>query len=278
MRQGFSTLCNRVSRHSDVLFGYLALALVSLLTVVSAGCNHKVAEIPNGPGPGDWRLVLRAPAVMYRDHPGGRVANDTIVVRLYDSAGNIQNAVTIRSQALKSPNMVNPQVHSVSDTIAKPWGSDIPLFYYGSGDPDPALPEIVTSEAIINGDTVARAEARFLVHDPVQLMLFGRDTLYRNNLGFVNYDTLTMRLFGATGDLLGGVPVHCQCLISRDSVSALVSSYADTLGKPWGSNPAIRYWGGADRTEPQRMETVTCWAVVNGDTTTASKSFLVWDH
>jgi hypothetical protein len=65
-------------------------------------------------------------------------------------------------------------------------------------------------------------------------------------------------------------------MISIDSVSAQVNSYSDTTAKPWGTTPAIRYWGGGDPTEPERQEMVTCWAAINSDTTVAHVSFHVW--
>jgi len=216
---------------------------------------------------------------MYRDHPGGRVSNDTITVRVFDGAGSIQNGVIITSQALKSPQQVSPQVNSVSDTIAKPWGTDQPLLYYGGGDSDPTLPEIISSEAILHSDTVARGEVRFLVHDPVQLMLFGPDTMYRNvTNGHVLNDTISVRLFNNSGGLLGGVPVNCRCQLSPDSVTPLVTSSADTIVTPWGSNVPVIYFGGGDRGDPSHQEIVTCWSAVNGDTTTAEKAFYVWNH
>jgi hypothetical protein len=98
--------------------------------------------------------------------------------------------------------------------------------------------------------------------------------MYRDSAtGFVPYDTIRIRAFDAHGVLQGNVRVHCSCTFSPDSVDSLATTFADTLLKPWGTINPVRYWGGGN---PEGMETVNCWAIVNGQRVRAQREFYVW--
>jgi len=108
------------------------------------------------------------------------------------------------------------------------------------------------------------------------LVLHSPDTLYRNAPGgHVVNEVITVRLFDTTGAAASGVTVLAQCAVSLDSVSPNVTAVRDTVGTPWGCQPAMIYWGsgGVDG-----RDTITGWAVAHGDTVaTAATSFKVLD-
>ncbi|HEY3294237.1 MAG TPA: hypothetical protein VGL38_02235 [bacterium] len=257
----------------------LAACLIVLpalsLSLLETGCNKKATGNDGGPEPGAWRLELRASPVMHRDATQHHVINDTVVVRLYNSSGAIAGGIVINSQAIQSPNTVTRTVTSQSDTITYPWGCLPALIYWGSGDPDPNTPEVIQSQAVVGNDTVARGEARFLVHDPIQLELTGPDTMRRDGTGHVPHTRLTVRLRNETGALLNDVPVYCTALIGAGMVTPVVNTRADTVLRPWGSDPAIEYSGAGDITEPDRLETIYGYAIVDNDTIRATKNFAV---
>lgn len=113
------------------------------------------------------------------------------------------------------------------------------------------------------------------------LRLSNPEIFYRNHAGgHVENDTITVRLFNNLGVPVGGMRLRCQCLVSRDSLSAaldnvIVRTKSDTLVWPWGCDPALIYWGSGPA-EPDAYEVVTCHALNGTDTiATAQTVFLV---
>ena len=149
----------------------LAFAAISV-TALALGCRSK--ETPTGPDdpqPGPWRMWLDAPPSMFRNAPGGHVINDTIVLRVLDPLGHVPAGVRIFSQCDVSRDSVTMNTWSWSDTVARPWGCEPPLIYWGSGGADGR--EVVRSWAVSiaqgDTDTLAIASASFKIFDPIVL-------------------------------------------------------------------------------------------------------------
>lgn len=108
------------------------------------------------------------------------------------------------------------------------------------------------------------------------LVLPGPLLMYRDTIrGHVASDTIIVRLYGPDGNLRGGVSIKSQALTSVGRVSANVISWSDTTTHWWGTGDALMYWGDGGT---EGHETVTSWAVYNGDTVaTASLTFKVLD-
>jgi hypothetical protein len=140
--------------------------LLLALALTSGGCRHKNGPVgPDTTQPTDWTMYLRAPLVMYRDHVGGHVPNDTIVVRVLNPQGQWKAGVNIRSQASVSHDSVTSVASTWGDTTVHWWGCDGAIIYWGSGGVDGQ--ETVHSWAIWQGDTVAEASVSFKVMDPL---------------------------------------------------------------------------------------------------------------
>jgi hypothetical protein len=140
--------------------------LLLVLALASGGCRHKSNPVgPDTTQPGQYSIELRAPLVMYRDHVGGHVINDTIVVRVFNSVGQWQGGKLIRSQASVSHDSVTSAATTWGDTTAHWWGCNPAIIYWGSGGVDGQ--ESVHSWLIVGGDTVAEASVSFKVMDPL---------------------------------------------------------------------------------------------------------------
>jgi hypothetical protein len=146
------------------LLPFLLLSVIAALT--GPGCRgkdnpvHPIIDTTTTP----WRLVLRAPEVMYID-TSGHVNYDTITVRLYDQLGHLHAGTPVLSVSLDDPGKVTAAVVSSVDTVHRPWGtSGTPLMYWGIGaEGGQERHETVSSWVIVSGDTVARATASFII-------------------------------------------------------------------------------------------------------------------
>ena len=58
-------------------------------------------------------------------------SNDTISVRVYDPEGELTGGATIQSSNVVDSISVSPSVVTTADTIASPWGTLVPLVYWG---------------------------------------------------------------------------------------------------------------------------------------------------
>jgi len=85
------------------------------------------------------------------------------------------------------------------------------------------------------------------------LVLHGPRVMYRDHPGghVPNNDSIYVRVYDPNGLLHGGVLVHSQCDVSRDSIALLVTTRTDTTVDWRGCDPHLTYWGsgGADGTE-----------------------------
>jgi hypothetical protein len=250
------------------------LLFAAMLLAALAGCNDKVTSNPNDPPVYPWRIELRVPAVMYRNEVGGNVPNYTIPVRVYNTAGDLQAGVVVSCWSLISPQKVSPQVTTVADTVANPWGSDQPLYYWGTGSTNPNVSEVITAKASLHGDTVAAAQFSFLIKDPPSLQLLCPDILYRDATGAVPHDTIKVRAFSSDGTILNNITVHFSCLFSPDSITQLATTFSDTTARPWGTVNPVTYWGSGPP-DPSGSEQVTATAVIDGGTVTAVTFFHV---
>jgi len=268
-------LCSKTLRRRRT--NAILLLLCAVVPAALVGCNSKVATNPNDNPAVAWRVELRAPAVMFRMTPGGHVSNDTIVVRVYNTSGQLQAGVNVSCWAQASPQTVSPVVTTLADTVNNPWGSDFPILYWGSGDPNPNVPEVITAKASLHGDTIATTQVSFAVKDPPSLVLMCADTMYRDGSGTVPHDTISVRAFASDGSILNAVVVHFSCIFSPDSVTRQASTYADTTLKPWGTLNPVTYWGSGPA-DPSAFEQVTASATIDGGTVTAQRSFKVFYH
>jgi hypothetical protein len=151
LRRGLSVLCP---------------LLLLVLACSGCGCRHKANPIEPPPPPqGQWTIELRAPLVMYRDHVGGHVINDTIIVRVFNDSGQLTGGALIYSQASVSHDSVTGVATSYGDSIAHPSGCYPAIIYWGTGGVDGQ--ESVHSWVVVDGDTVAETSASFKVMDPL---------------------------------------------------------------------------------------------------------------
>ncbi len=160
-RADFST------RGKHLLLRTLPLLLMCAVAAFTGpGCREKdnpyIPPIDTTDTP--WRLVLRAPEVMYIDS-SGHVNYDTITVRLYDQLGLLHGGVPVYSVSLADPGKVTAAVVSSTDTVHHPWGTAVsPLVYWGIGDESGQdRHETISSWVIVNNDTVARATVGFII-------------------------------------------------------------------------------------------------------------------
>jgi hypothetical protein len=148
----------------------LTMLLCFAVLALFVGCHKKdnVVNPIDQPPTGDWTLVLHNKPAMVRDTLTGRVHNDTITVRLYDTLGALTGSIEIDCRCMMDPTGLNPTVYSRADTSTHPWGSDPVLMYYGRGDTTGSdAPEVVNCWALRRHqntiDTLAHATTSFYV-------------------------------------------------------------------------------------------------------------------
>ena len=105
----------------------LVFGTILLMMIATYSCREKTSIGPNdNPTPtGAW--------VIYLSHDGVHMnsSNDTISVRVYDPEGELAGGVTIRSSNVADSLNVASPVTTTADTIVSPWGTLIPLVYWG---------------------------------------------------------------------------------------------------------------------------------------------------
>lgn len=104
------------------------ILLAVLLTLLTSTCRPKDDTI-NGPGPGpggSWSIVLDTSSTLY-------VPNDTISVRLFTPEGPLATGKLLNFEATISVDSIS-QFATTRDTIGAPWGTQSPVYYWGTGD------------------------------------------------------------------------------------------------------------------------------------------------
>src|SRR5512145_1488597 len=107
---------------------FAAILIALSISVVAMSCREKDGNI-SGPGPdpnGSWAIVLDTASTLY-------VPNDTISVRLFDPQGMLAVGKLLRLAATISQDSVSAVV-TTADTLSRPWGSNPPVYYWGTGD------------------------------------------------------------------------------------------------------------------------------------------------
>lgn len=261
------------SRKQIVISMFWALFLGTML--LTTACNKKHIAGPEEYIPGQWSLVMRAPAVMYLGSQG-HVANEIIPIRLYTPSGAVGGGKLVNFVCSGNPNHCTPTVTTVTDTSAVPEGSNPALMYYGVGGSDGR--ETITATAIIDGDTV-RASATFRVVNQsgtdYTLRLTAPSVFHRGTSGLVENGVITVRLLSNHGVMAPATMVYSTSRISPDGVSGIVTTTLDTIGaNACGTNPPLTYQG-AGPANPDSLETVSSFAVIGTDTMRAQVQFYV---
>ncbi|RQV97870.1 hypothetical protein EH220_04310 [bacterium] len=133
----------------------LVFALILLTAAMISACRDKTSIGPEPtPNPtGTWSLRLIYDGVHLES------TNDTISVRVYDTNGILTGGATIQSTNVADSLQVSPTVVTTADTISSPWGTQIPLVYWGFNST--VTFDTVFCKAFVNGVEVADTMAIF---------------------------------------------------------------------------------------------------------------------
>lgn len=125
---------------------YLAIALTA--TAITS-CRDKSSVGPDTTNTpvGTWRIIL--------SHDGQHLqsANDTISVRVYDTNNLLAGDVTVLSTNAVDSLHVSPTVVTITDTLARPWGTSPVMVYWGTNSA--AQFDTIHSKAVVDGIVVA---------------------------------------------------------------------------------------------------------------------------
>jgi len=148
--------------HSSQSVAFMILSAV-LFTLITSACRPKDDTI-NGPGPGpggSWSVVLDTSSTLY-------VPNDTVSVRLFSPDGSLATEKVLKFEATISVDSIS-QFATTRDTVGAPWGTQIPVYYWGTGDTggQESRHELINVIYIDlqTHDTLARTSRSYLVAD-----------------------------------------------------------------------------------------------------------------